>query len=147
MSKKIVPGLQPIVPPASAPRQPGLISAAELKRLETLGGDLRFVRSVESIDSVTDALLAIQSQLQFFAETGRNPGLVGVEDFNVLAVLTQDDPAGSPIHTNNPVQLVFQSRTDKDSFVVIAAYPPTGVALRNFHSATPTTLLSMAGVE
>lgn len=145
----LIPGLQPVVPPADAPKQPSEIPAAEMQAISDKGDtDLRFFEYGVAIDAVTDAFLAVQSALQYAANTGRNKELVGIEDYRVGACKTTatSTPAG---YADPGPQLVFISRTT-GKLVTVQAYPSgaaKGQSLSRFHYATANLLVEAAKVD
>lgn len=143
MGKINIPGLVPVQPPQNSPKQPGEISESSLMALNKSGGPLRFFEAVVPIEDVTDAILSIQAQLQFATDTGRNPSLIGIEDFNIAAVKLRSvaTPAG---YIDPGPSLVIQNPRFPDQYGVYSAYPPAGFSQTQFHYSTANALVALA---
>lgn len=137
----IIPGLVTIQVRKDSPNQPSVIPDSELKAMaKRPDSQIPFFKEslLLSNPQIQAALLSIQAHAQFFADTGRNDSLVGIEDFRIAAIKSKTDRS-NPVVNDAPTLVFMHRRTGK--YVIVAAWPAPGWDKGSFHSASITGLV------
>ena len=145
-------GLFPVVEPkALTTRQPGQLTNEEVAEI------VRFPGPRDNEENYSKQLVAIQAFCQWWANVGKNPKLVGIEDFDIAIIQTThdpvpgkavdgiaepDDPNTEDIFVDAGAALVVKHK-DTGKTGEYDLDPPKGFSADNYYRQTASALIGL----